>query len=217
LTIAPTIKLIAASVMLMAAFAVTANADVINVTGSSQGNFNGGTTASNVGLGSSILGGPALEFQGQGFTTPVTTGLPAVQVTVGAFDLHTFSAFNFGGDTFNLVVTFTAPPGAPGGPQTFTATLSGTVQILAFNDAISIDFNNTPQVFSYTGGTFSFSVLDIPELKETDGFVALRANISATAVAQTAEPVSMILLGSGLTGVAAGLRWRRKVKLVDSN
>jgi hypothetical protein len=216
LTLAPTFKLLAMATVLLAALAVTANADVITVTGSSQGNFNGGTTATNVGLGTSILGGPALEFQGQGFTTPITTGAAPIQVTVGAFDLHTFSAFNFGGDTFNLVVTFTAPPGAPGGPQTFTATLSGTVQILDFNDSIAIDFDNTPQVFAYSGGTFTFSVQDISQLNETAGFVGLNANISATA-AETPEPVSMLLLGSGLAGLAAKLRSRRKGKIATNS
>jgi len=196
----------------MAAIASTSNADTIEVTGFTQGNFNGGTTAANVGLGNSILGGPALEFQGQSFLYPVAEGDPAVQVTVGAFDLHTFSNFNFNGNTFNLVVTFTSPPGTPGGPQTFTATLSGSVHVLVFNDSIAIDFDNTPQVFSYSGGTFSFSVNDMPLLKETDPFVALIATVSATAVAQTPEPISMLLLGSGLSGLAWKLRSRRRNK-----
>jgi hypothetical protein len=199
------IKLVLSAVIVMAFMAMTAYADVITVTGTTQGNFNGGTTATNVGLGSTILGGPALEFQGQAFSTPVTTGAAPIQVTVGSFDLHTFSFFNFGGDTFNLLVTFTAPPGAPGGPQTFTANLSGIVTILP-NEVIQIDFNNIPQVFGYNGGTFSFSVNDIVNLNEQAAFVNLTANVSATA---TPEPLSMLLLGSGLAGLGVKLRKRR--------
>ena len=197
------IKLLLCAVMIMTFTAMTAYADVITVTGSTQGNFNGGTTSINPTLGNLLT---ALEFQGQAFSTPVTTGLPAVQVQVGAFDLRTFRAFNFNGDIFNLVVTFTAPPGAPGGPQTFTANLSGIITVLQGSESITIDFNNTPQVFGYNGGFFTFSVNDIPSLNEQSAFVGLTANISAT---EAPEPLSMLLLGSGLAGLAVKLRKRR--------
>ena len=199
----PPIKIILSAVMVMVFTAITANADVITVTGSTQGNFNGGTTSTNPTLGNILT---ALEFQGQPFSTPVTTGLPAVQVQVGSFDLRTFRAFNFNGDVFNLVVTFTAPPGTPGGPQTFTANLSGIITVLGGSESITIDFTNTPQVFSYNGGFFTFGVNDIPSLNEQSGFVGLTANISAT---ETPEPISMLLMGSGLAGVAVKLRKRR--------
>ena len=193
--------------------AITANASNITVAGNTEGNFDGGTTAANVSM--TEVGLSILDFQGAAFSTGVTTGNPPVQVSVGAFDLRTFRLFDFDGHTFNLAVTFTAPAGAPGVPQTFTATLTGTVQVLVPSESITINFNNTPQVFAYNGGTFSFTVLD-PTLNEQDGFVDIQASISATTAGgpttPTPEPVAMLLLGTGLAGVAAKLRKRRNLK-----
>jgi len=192
--------------------AISAYASTITVAGNTQGSFDGGSTATNVSITS--LGFSILEFQGTGFSTGVTTGNPPVQVNVGAFDLKTARLFDFDGHTFNLLVTFTAPAGAPGGPQTFTATLNGTVQVLDPNDSITINFDNTPKVFAYNGGTITFTVLD-PTVHELLGFVNIQANISATAngpAQPTPEPVSMLLFGTGLAGVAAKLRKRRALK-----
>jgi len=199
----PPTKLVLSAVMVIAFTAMTAYADVIQVTGSTQGTFDGGPTSIHPTIGNLLT---ALEFQGQNFSTSVTTGSPAVPVTVGSFDLRTLRNFDFTGHTFNLVVNFTAPPGAPGGPQTFTATLSGMITVINGGEAIAIDFNNIPQVFGYNGGIFSFSVNDIPILNEQSAFVDLTANVSATA---TPEPLSMLLLGSGLAGLGVKLRKRR--------
>lgn len=205
-------KFVLLSLVLAVCYAASARAtraDSVVVSGSTMGGFNGGSFSSNPGLGSLLS--PALEFQGQPFSTPVNlNGVTVSQVTVGSFDLHTFHNFNFTGSTFSMQVTFTAPVVAGGSPVTIVANLSGTItanELFDGNEAITIDFNNNPQVFTFAGGSFTFSVQDLV-VNEQSGFVDLHANLTATAVP---EPATMLLMGTGLMSLAMGVRRRRKL------
>jgi hypothetical protein len=130
---------------------------------------------------------------------------------------------------FTLQVTFTAPQGINGSNQaTFTALITGTVRS-DNTGGVFIDFNNTPILFTFNDpncepnpepqlpaagqttcgvGSFNFSVNDVaidPGLT-----VSLTGQITGASQTTVPEPATMILLGTGISGVAAMVRRRRK-------
>lgn len=130
---------------------------------------------------------------------------------------------------FTLQVTFTAPQGIAGSNQaTFTATITGTVRS-DNTGGVFVDFNNTPILFTFSdpncepnpesqppsagqttcgNGSFSFSVNDVSI--DPGQTVSLTGQITGAQQSTVPEPATMILLGTGISGVAATVRRRRK-------
>ena len=137
---------------------------------------------------------------------------------LGAFVLSSSTAATYTGNTFTLRVTFTAPQGITGSNSTlFTATLMGAVSSTG-NGGVFIDFNNTPILFTFNDtnceggpttcgvGSFLFFVND---LSIDPGQVAsLTGSIISAQQSTIPEPTSMLLLGTGLLGVAGAVRKR---------
>ena len=160
-----------------------------------------------------VTGVPPLTFTGNAnFTNTTFLGVGALSGpnSLGSFFLSTAPGQLVAG-SFTLNVTFTSPTGINGGQgTTYTAVISGSVSPNIDQGGVNIDFNNTPVVFTFNNGvsTGSFSVAVADLFVET----GRSANVTAgTTGNQTAvpEPATLLLLGTGLTGIAAKLRKRR--------
>lgn len=187
---------------------VEARADEVTVSGTTSGTFSSGTPT-----GISFTPGSFSVTTVGGFTT--VGAVNTANDSLGTITLNnTPGAFT--GQTFTLVVTFQAPAGiTTGNPATFTATLTGTVNSTG-NGGVFLNFDNNPINFTFndgtTSGTFSLSVNDV-SVNAGGGAgntVTLSGNIFGQQTNAIPEPATLILLGTGLTGVAARIRKRRK-------
>jgi hypothetical protein len=197
----------------------------LNVQGTVTGAFNGQPLAA-----ASMLA-PGLTYYGSTFnattaggsdTTPgfaALGGNPHVPPTpnfnnLGSLQLSGTTA-NYNGNTFRLQVLFTAPPGISGGnPSTYTATLTGIVSNTT-NGGIFLDFDNTPQTFSYSNssqsGTFSLSVNDVSVYPTQ--VASITGNITSS-VAAIPEFSSAIPLGLVLV-LVGGVEFARRRRSSD--
>jgi hypothetical protein len=175
----------------------------------SNSQFNGTTAGGFLGLGGNAAIPPAQNFN-----------------NLGSFSLST-NPNVYDGNTFTLRVTFTAPQGIvpPGAEtQTFTAIVTGTVRSDTDGGA-RVDFDNTPILFTFNdtscgattvpgqqttcgAGSFTFRINDVSI--NPGQTVSLSGDILSGQQTVIPEPATMILLGTGLAGVAARVRNRRK-------
>jgi hypothetical protein len=168
------------------------------------------------GVTSGVVNGvPTLQFAGNTFTGSTFLGTGALSGAnhLGTFTLNTSSPGGLVSGTFTLNVTFNVPSGITGGQGTsFTAQITGSVAPVANAGGVNIRFDNPTQTFTFnTGaaaGSFTLTLADL--FVQTGQSGQITAGLTGQQQNVIPEPMTLLLFGTGLAGVAAKLRRRGK-------
>ncbi len=99
--------------------------------------------------------------------------------------------------------------------QTQTLNLLGSLTIGTFHDSISI-LSNAPIVWQFNSFSVSATVLPVTIFGDTNGayndFLCAQFEVKPKCDTTVPEPATMVLLGTGLAGIAARVRQRRKAR-----
>ncbi len=214
--------------------AAAARADEVTIKGTTSGSFTnlGGTTT-----GATLMG---LQYVNSSFDVTTTNGgrtLNGAAANPAGTNFNNLGSFylappadptldNYNGSAFTLVINFAAPTGIAGGQMaTYTAALTGIVERIGPTQSYSVNvrFDNPVQTFTFaradgTTGAFTLSVSDV--LGITPNFArAITGTISGASETPAAvpEPATMMLFGTGLAGLVARSRRRRRRQLPNAD
>jgi hypothetical protein len=209
--------------------ATSALADPITLQANTTGAFGAGSSGATVSNGNTTLtataGGtsstinfPANSAQ---FRVALNPG-EVTNITLGTFEttsnstLPLLSGPNFTGATFTLTITFTVPGDLA--PQTFNANLRGQIIQTASSAQVQWTSPTTLTFVSPTVGTIRLTIEPTTDINPPGAGGAnppseIRARIELVqGTVVIPEPATLILLGSGLAGLAAAGRKSRRNK-----
>jgi len=188
--------------------AAPASASVVDFNFSTEGCFvaTGSCTPSSL----TSKDNPNLNFTGASFSGSTSTSINLTDL--GVFTLAHGNG-NYTGH-FDLALTFALPTNVSPNPGIFTSSFLGSViSAHGGSGSVFLDFDNTPQVFNFDGGSFTLKVNDltVPFGVNTDltGLLTVTSTI-APAVPETSTWAMMLL---GFAGIGF-MAFRRKAKLI---
>jgi hypothetical protein len=205
--------------------ATSALADPITLRANTTGSFGAGSSGATVGdSGTSLTataGGTSAKITFTSTTPQINVGLnpgEVTNITLGVFKVDSNSGLplpsgpNFGGATFQLTITFTLPGDVT--PQTFTGNLTGRIVQTASSTEIQWTSPLTLTFNSPTAGVIRLTIeptttINPPPVGGGNPGSEIRARIELGPGAAIPEPATLILLGSGLAGLAAAGRKAR--------
>jgi hypothetical protein len=208
--------LIAGAAALMIAGPASAQ---VNFQGTSYGCFGWDCTPSGSSTASSVFGTDILDYTGEAFSGTTSGG--ALDLTFGYFDWRSFSGVQLLAQPFTLFLNFVSPTGISPDPIYGGGAL-GLVRVQGsfWSDPFSIGavfFHPNERTYSFSGpdspGQFTLTLNDT--YLNVTGQSYIRGDITGAGAGQgtvTPEPITMLLMGSGLAGIAAA---RRRRKLID--